>query len=226
MNSSYAVPVPPQEAITNLSKLKLSGSAMEGGMDTLVLTVGTEAYSTTESDSVFDLATAWKWSEFNIFGDGSGSEAIFNSGSSITVKVAVSNGTEDAPICVSNEGRTEETNNLNLGSCAGTGGAQPYIEFIESIAPATLTPAILSFGNEAIGDPSVPKTATLLNKQTVPLMINSIAVSGGTATTDYTWGGNCPISPNTLGAKLSLSDHRHVHAVGFGKQHSVADRHR
>jgi hypothetical protein len=130
-----------QESVTDLSKLKLSGSAVEGGMDTLVLTVGTEAYSTTGSDSVLDLATAWTESEFNILGDGNGSAATFNSGSSVTVKVAVSNGTEDAPTCASDAGTSAETNNLNLGSCSSTGGTKPYIEFTESnpLLPQTIT---------------------------------------------------------------------------------------
>ncbi len=122
----------PQEAITKLKTLKLSGSAKNGGKDTLVLTVGTHAYSTTGSDSVVDLATAWTESEFNIIGDGNGSAADFNSGSHVTVKVAVSNGTKNVPTCASDAGTTGETNNLNLGSCSGTGGSSPYIEFTES----------------------------------------------------------------------------------------------
>jgi len=122
----------PQEGITKLKTLKLSGAAKKGGIDTLVFTVGTHAYSTTGSDSVVDLATAWTESEFNIIGDGNGSAADFNSGSSVTVKVAVSNGTKNAPICAPNAGTTGETNNLNLGSCSGTGGSSPYIEFVES----------------------------------------------------------------------------------------------
>jgi hypothetical protein len=129
--NSAAVAVP-REVITKLKTLKLSGAAKKGGIDTLVFTVATEAYSTTGSDSVVDLATAWTESEFNIVGDGDGSEAIFNSGSSVTVKVAVSNGSKNTPICASDAGTTGETNNLNLGSCAGTGGAAPYIEFNES----------------------------------------------------------------------------------------------
>jgi len=129
--NSNAVTVP-REAITKLKTLKLSGSAKKGGIDTLTFTVGTQAFSTTGSDSVVDLATAWTESEFNIVGDGDGSGADFNSGSSVTVKVAVSNGTKNAPTCASDAGTTGETNNLNLGSCAGTGGATPYIEFVES----------------------------------------------------------------------------------------------
>jgi hypothetical protein len=124
----------PLEAITTLKTLKLSGSASakKGGKDTLVFTAGKNAYSTTGLDTVVDLATAWTESEFNIIGDGDGSEAGFNSGSSVTVKVAVTNGTKNAPKCAANSGTTGETNNLNLGSCTGTGASPPYIEFTES----------------------------------------------------------------------------------------------
>ena len=122
----------PQEAITLLKTFKISGSAKKGGKDTVVFTVGRNAYSTSESDSMVDLATTWTESEFNIVGDGGGSEADFNSGSSVTVKIAVSNGTTNAPTCAANSGTTGETNNLNLGSCAGTGGTSPYIKFTES----------------------------------------------------------------------------------------------
>jgi len=111
----------PKEAIGKLKSLKLSGTAVKGGIDTLVFTVGTEAYSTTGQDSVVDLATAWTESEFNIIGDGDGSAATFNTGSSVTV-----------PTCAADSGTTGETNNLNLGTCSGTGGAKPYIEFTES----------------------------------------------------------------------------------------------
>jgi hypothetical protein len=121
----------PQEDVSELKTIKLSGTAVSGGLDTLVMTVGKEAYSTTGEDSVVYLATAWNESEFNIFGPGGGSEAIFNTGSSITVKVSVTNGTKNAPICVNN-GTTGETNNLDLGGCAGKGGAKPFIKFTES----------------------------------------------------------------------------------------------
>jgi hypothetical protein len=122
----------PKEVITVLQTLKLSGSAVQGGIDTVTFAVGTKAYSTTGQDSVVYLATGWTESEFNIVGDGGGSEADFNSGSSIEVEVAVTNGTENAPTCAAHAGTTGETNNLNLGKCIGKGGARPYIGFIES----------------------------------------------------------------------------------------------
>lgn len=122
----------PQEAITSLKTLKLSGQARAKGKDTMVLTAGTQAYSTTGKDSVVDLATAWVESEFNIIGDGEGSAATFNAGSSVTVKVAVANGTTTAPVCAPDAGTTGETNNLNLGSCTATSATTPYIKFVES----------------------------------------------------------------------------------------------
>jgi len=129
--NSAAVSVP-EEAITILASLKLSGKAVARGRDTLVFTAGAEAFSTTGKDSVVDLASDWRESEFNVFGDGNGSEAVFNTGSSITVKIAVIDGTAAAPACVKNAGTTGETNNLILESCSAVGGSAPNIVFVES----------------------------------------------------------------------------------------------
>jgi hypothetical protein len=129
--NSAAVRVPTQP-ITTLASLKLSGTAVVGGSDTLVFTTPTKAYSTTGADSVVYLGTAWQQSEFNIVGDGGGSRATFNKGSSMTVKVTVTDGSTNAPTCAANAGTTGETNNLNLGSCSVAGGAAPYIQFVQS----------------------------------------------------------------------------------------------
>ncbi len=42
-------------------------------------------------------------------------------------------------------------------------------------------------------------SATLKNTKAVPLSISSIAISGGSAASDYVLGGNCPLRPSTLG---------------------------
>ena len=131
--NSAAVTVPKQP-ISTLASLKLSGTAVANGTDTLVFTTPTKAYSTTGPDSVVLLATGWKSAEFNLVGDGGGSAAKFNTGSHVTVKLAVTNGTSNAPTCLgpTNGGTTGETNNLNLGSCSASGGATPSIQFTES----------------------------------------------------------------------------------------------
>lgn len=125
----------PVVAASNLANAKLSGSVVSGGNDTTVFTNGTKAYTLTTKDSKVNIAKVWNQSEFNIVGDGGGSDATFNSGSSLTVRVAVTDGSTSAPTCVgpSNAGFTGETNNLNLtGGCSATGGSSPYIQFTES----------------------------------------------------------------------------------------------
>lgn len=129
-NSSFVAA--PDMKITSLAGLSLSGAAAAGSNDTVVFNNGTKAYSVNASDSVLDISTVWKESEFNIVGNAGGSRADFNTGSSITVKVALTDGSTLAPTCVANAGSTGETNNLNLGTCSATGGATPDIQFIES----------------------------------------------------------------------------------------------
>jgi hypothetical protein len=131
--SSAAVSVP-KEVISKLKTLSFSGAAVEYGLDTLIMYVGETAYKTTGKDNVLYLATAWEVSEFNILGDGGGSEANFNTGSSITVKNQVTNGTKRQAMCQVGTATSGETNNLNLDlhSCFGKGGTRPFIEFTES----------------------------------------------------------------------------------------------
>lgn len=129
--NSTAVTVP-QIAITSLGSLAVSATAVDGGNDTMVLTTASDAYSTSGKDTVTYLAQGWEESEFNIVGDGGGSEASFNTGSSVTVKVTETDGSSTAPTCASGAGTTGETNNLTLKTCSAVGGSSPYIQFTES----------------------------------------------------------------------------------------------
>ncbi|MEA3180883.1 MAG: hypothetical protein QOI59_4406 [Gammaproteobacteria bacterium] len=124
----------PDIALTSasLAKLTLSGAAVAGGNDTVVFNSGTQAYSVSGSDSVVDISAVWRQSEFNIVGNAGGSRANFNSGSSVTVKVALTDGSTAAPSCVAGAGSTGETNNLNLGACTTASGTNPSIQFTES----------------------------------------------------------------------------------------------
>jgi hypothetical protein len=124
----------PSEPIKKLKTLTLSGNAVANGIDTLVFSTKTKAYSTTGKDSVVDLAAYWNASEWNIIGPGDGSEADFNKGTSITVNIALTDGLTAAPVCQGNDGTTGETNNLNLGPCTATGGTTPSVQFTESLA--------------------------------------------------------------------------------------------
>jgi hypothetical protein len=123
----------PTIAITSLSGMKMQGTAARGGNDNLVFTSGTQAFRTSEADTVTGLSGAWHESEFNIIGDGGGSEAVFNRGSSVRVEITATSGSTAAPTCIANDGTTGETNNLNLGACTTAGGATPNVQFTESL---------------------------------------------------------------------------------------------
>ena len=129
-NSNYVSA--PDVKPTSLAGLSLSGAAKNGGNDTVVFTDGTTAYSVSGKDSVLDISQVWQQSEFNIVGDAGGSRADFNKPVSITVKLALTDGTTSAPTCVSDAGTTGESNNLNLGSCSTASGSSPSIQFTES----------------------------------------------------------------------------------------------
>jgi hypothetical protein len=117
---------------TSLGSLSISASAVSGGNDTVVFTDGTTAYSVSGADTVLDISEVWHQSEFNVIGDAGGSRADFNKPVSITVKVALTDGTTSAPTCVADAGSTGESNNLNLGKCTTASGSSPYIQFTES----------------------------------------------------------------------------------------------
>jgi hypothetical protein len=126
----------PKLSISDLSGMKVAATAVNGGNDTVIFTGGGLAYSVSALDSSYvDLAASGNWdqSEFNIIGDGGGSEAKFNTGSSITVRIATTDGSTAAPTCVVNGGTTGETNNLTLHHCTATGGTSPpQIRFVEN----------------------------------------------------------------------------------------------
>jgi hypothetical protein len=118
---------------SDLASLKMGGKA-ENGLDILVFANAGDAFTTNQPDSITNLSTAWTANEYNIIGDGGGTEATFNAGASIRVRIGVdANGPSTAaPTCQANDGTTGETNNLNAGPCSAFGGEEPSIEFTES----------------------------------------------------------------------------------------------
>jgi len=129
--NSNAVSVP-AEPITQLGNLKVTGTAVANGSDTVTFTTASRAYSATGNDNVVDLAAYWNASEWNVIGDGGGSQAVFNKGASITVEIALTDGSTAAPTCKADDGTTGETNNLTLGKCTASVGTTPSVEFTES----------------------------------------------------------------------------------------------
>lgn len=132
--STNGVIVPTQK-IANLVNMSMTGLAVSGGNDTLILSTGSQLYMVTNKDSVINLALAWQAAEFNIFGDCCGVEAYFNNDSTIVVGTRVNDGSPTTPSCVQ-EGFTAETNNLTLvENCfVSKPGMPPEIMFTESNA--------------------------------------------------------------------------------------------
>jgi hypothetical protein len=125
---ALAPDVPPPD----LGNVVLSGTVTPGGNDSVAFTYESEAYSTSYPDSVLDISSVWNKAEFNVVGNGGGSQPNFNAGSSITVFLYLGDGSTSAPACLADGGSTGESNNLNAGSCSRFGGGLPSIRFTES----------------------------------------------------------------------------------------------
>ncbi|MBV9968470.1 MAG: hypothetical protein JO228_00675, partial [Xanthobacteraceae bacterium] len=131
----------PEQPISNLVNLSLTGQATAGGIDTLILSTGGTLYAVQNNDSMVGLANFWTTSEFNIFGDCCLSAANFNNGSSMVVRTTVDSGVTTAPSCYAG-GFTGETNNLYFQPASGTPrrSTQPAIVFTQSSNVTSTTP--------------------------------------------------------------------------------------
>jgi hypothetical protein len=120
--------------LANWAYLELVGGSTSS-TDEVTFYPGAGDVSATGEDSVLNLEDVWNQAEFNVFGNGSGSEVTFNSGATFAVETSLVNGTTTKPACEST-GFTGETNNLSLvGSCcpyAGSTYVSPNIQFLES----------------------------------------------------------------------------------------------
>jgi hypothetical protein len=119
---------------TNLPYIYLTGKA-SGGTDTVLMDSPSGDISAVGADSVLDLEQGWNSAEFNVFGNGNGSEVSFSSDAALVVQISLVNGTTNVP-SYSTGGFTGETNNLTLIGTAPCryGGTTPMIQFMESDA--------------------------------------------------------------------------------------------
>lgn len=151
MNSAPA----PSEPITSLGQLKLTGAAAGvagAANDSIAVTVGGTPYTASGNNYFPDLGSQWQEVEFNVFGDGDGDQANFNSGSTIVVRAGVASGTTSGPGCAA-KGFTGETNNLTLDNTppAASVGALPALVFSES-NPAPSGAAATCADATSVGD--------------------------------------------------------------------------
>jgi hypothetical protein len=129
------------EPITSLQGMTVTGSAagVHGADDSLVVKDGSLTLFSAPGDNRFtDLGTQWQEVEFNVFGDGSASQAVFSSGTTINVRTGVDSGVTTGPSC-DLRSFTGESNNLTLGNTppSPVTGTMPALLFWESFpAPA------------------------------------------------------------------------------------------
>ena len=113
INSAFAVPFKPFLA-DDLGFMKLRGviGDVHGKeQDAVIFTYADKIYGAPGDGHFPELATDWNEAEFNVFGIDNGSEVILNPGSTLVVRIAVDNGTKNAPMCA-RTGFTGESNNL------------------------------------------------------------------------------------------------------------------
>jgi FG-GAP-like repeat len=140
----------PVQTVANLANLSLTGQANAGGLDTIIMATGSNLYSVQNDDGVVNLAQGWQAAEYNIIGDCCGSQATFNSGSTIVVRTSVDYGSPNAPSC-SSQGFTGETNNLSFvqASAAPPKESLPAVVFTESNIGGTTSPCASATGVSA-----------------------------------------------------------------------------
>lgn len=152
--NSLGSAAPPTIPISSLGLLKLTGDAASGSLPTDSVTLWEDgtAYKTTGGNYLPDLNTMWKESEFNVFGNGNDSQAVFNKNAKIQVRTGVTSGTTRGPGC-NVDSTTAESNNLTLGTNrpAAVQGNMPALVFSETNASPSSAPPSCAAA-ESIGD--------------------------------------------------------------------------
>jgi hypothetical protein len=130
-------PTASSEPATSLTQLTVTGKAGSGSTsDSMVMSIGGHATTGSGGNYFPDLGNWWTTAEFNVFGDGGGDQAIFNTGASAQVRTAVTSGTTTGPTC-NLQSFTAESDNMTLSNTAPAAvtGSAPALLFSE-INPA------------------------------------------------------------------------------------------
>jgi hypothetical protein len=142
----------PMTYVPPLTAADLPGLIMKataGSNDTVTLSTTSGVMKGYSEKNVLTLSKAWTETEFNVFGDGGGTEATFASPTTLVVNLQIADGFPTAPTCVANGGSTGETNSLTL---SGTPTvipveSQPSIEFTETNVSPTAASCSHSVGD-------------------------------------------------------------------------------
>jgi hypothetical protein len=191
---------PPSTPATSLGTLSLSAYAnyKGSGNDVIQLCIsGGSCYSVTQLDNVLNLFQNWLQSEFNVFGDANGSQAVFNAGTSITVSNALTDQSATpvaiTPSCANN-GTTGESNNLFLGPCSASSSGILFTEASQVFSLSAPSDVTVLAGRTATY--SVGVTLTQGTAAPVALSVVSGLPSGATPT--FTPGSVTPTGSSTL----------------------------
>lgn len=132
------------QPVSNLGFISLLGEAT--ATSDRVTTTGNGTMATTPGLNAVSVASGWRDSEFNIFGDAGGGQANFGANTSLSVQTLTHSGTTAAPTCVL-ESLTGETNNLTLTGMGSAGPlASPGVQFTQSNIPGTVASCIAASG--------------------------------------------------------------------------------
>jgi hypothetical protein len=149
-------PNPPLTA-TDLPNLTLTGTATENGYNSITLTTATGMYTLSQQPDILGLGPMWQDAEFNVFGDGCGSQARFDAGTVLNVRLVVNPNPgfspTTAPVCIKFS-YSGETNNLGFTSPAQTfaPGLGPALVFTET-SEATGAPSCAASSSSGSSSP-------------------------------------------------------------------------
>ena len=127
-------PAAAAQPATSLALLKVTGIAGSGSTsDSMVMTEGGTVTTGSGGNFFTDLGANWTTAEFNVFGDGGGTQAVFNTGASVQVRTAVTSGSTVGPTC-DVASFTAESNNMTLSNTAPAAvkGSAPALLFSEN----------------------------------------------------------------------------------------------
>jgi len=110
--------------LSAVGSLKLSGAATTGSTnDSIIFTDSGMPHGATGDNRFPDMGSQWQQAEFNVFGNGNGSQVSFSSGANLRVRNEVLSGTNAKPGC-SLRSYTGESSNLTLSNTP-PGSASP-----------------------------------------------------------------------------------------------------
>jgi hypothetical protein len=140
--NSHGVNIPAM-TIADLRHIKLYGVIGDDwgipNPDGVAIQIGDAFYEEASGDPIAGARQGWQVMEFNVFGDGGGTNAVFNPGSTLVVRDSILLGTGNTYTCT-DSGTSGESNNLTLSAKTPLEAlvGPPSLVFIESNAKGTV----------------------------------------------------------------------------------------